>query len=279
MSSNKLWGFFVGIIVLLLIAPRIAFAQVVINEVLPNPSGSDNGAEWVELFNTTSQVVSLKDCILHLHSTDDIQKINFGDEAFIDKYEVISWDSSWLNNSGDQARLVCPEFNDFLAYGNASGASVEAPDEGVSIGRNPNGTGSIYILASVTMGEPNSSPPTPTPMPTSTPTPTPKPTATTKPTSTPTNTPTPKPTVKSSTPEKATGSQKDDQSLQAQTLGIQENEESTPTPTPALEIGKKKFPLMAGFMIFVGAGFIGAAGYPFIRKRLKGYNLKSEESS
>ena len=39
--------------------PAAALAQVVINEVLFDPTGSDTGLEWVELYNASDSAVNL----------------------------------------------------------------------------------------------------------------------------------------------------------------------------------------------------------------------------
>jgi hypothetical protein len=39
-------------------------SAISISEVLPNPAGADGGKEWVELFNSSSSVVNLKDWVL-----------------------------------------------------------------------------------------------------------------------------------------------------------------------------------------------------------------------
>src|SRR5580698_2679411 len=40
-------------------APNLALAQVVINEVMYNPQGSDSGREWVELYNEGQSDVAM----------------------------------------------------------------------------------------------------------------------------------------------------------------------------------------------------------------------------
>jgi hypothetical protein len=184
-------------IIYLLIAANVRpiSAAIVINEVLNNPAGTEAGAEWIELYNTETSPATLNDCTLFLDSNiSTIQKIIFGNADFVDKFKVISWDSSWLNNSGDTIKLDCGLFSDSVAYGNESGAVVNAPEDGVSFGRNPDGSGSYTILSSITLGEPNSPSPTSIPIPTNTNSPTPKDTPTTKPTLTPKPSTTPKPT-------------------------------------------------------------------------------------
>lgn len=227
-------------------------AQVVINEVLPNPIGEDGGAEWVELYNLGNNPISLSGCVLHLHETDNTQKIVFNSEDFIEKYKVISWDGKWLKNSGDTIRLLCSSFSDTVAYGDANGAIIDDPKEGVTFGRSPDGTGNFYILSSVTLNGPNAQPPTSTPAPTNTPTQTPVPTSTHTPT--PTFTPT-RASTKTSTPSP---SQEEDQEMQI--LGVDENEDNEDPAEPTRE--GRKFPLAAGVFIFAGLGLIS---FPIIK--------------
>ncbi len=260
-------SFFLAFIFFLASA-TIVNAQVVINEVLANPSGEESGAEWVELYNTGQEVASLSGCILYLDD-GDTQKVVFGNEDFVDKFKVISWDGTKLNNGGDIVRLQCTSSQDSIAYGNYSGAVVVAPGDGVTFGRNPDGTGSFYILSAVTLGSVNASPATPTPTatpsstatPTPTPTPTPTHTATPKPS--PTKTLTPKATA--STTPLAQNNQNSDQSV----LGLREN--LSPSPTPQGDEGGKKFPFLALGFVLIGGSFMAFAGYSFFKQRRTGY--------
>lgn len=261
-------------------------AQVVINEVLNNPAGTEAGAEWVELYNLGAEIAPLNGCILYLDDSTTTQKVAFGEEDFIDKFKVISWDSAWLNNSGDQVRFECGPSIDTISYGEQGGALVPAPDDGVSFGRSPDGTGNFLILASVTLGEPNSSPPTPTSAPTYTPTPTPKPTKTPTPTPSPkptsTNTPTPKPTVASAKVEDDTFEEltTNEGESKQEVFGVQETEskDSSIPESQTQNLTTKKFPWLAGVFIVSGLGLVGFVFYPFIRKVREKYNLESEES-
>jgi len=190
--------FFVfGLIISACFYPETSIAKVVINEVYFNPVGNDRGAEWVELYNTDNTPTPLRGCVLYLDSSVSYQKIEFSDEDFIDKFKVLSWSSSWLNNDGDTVKLVCGEDYDLISYG-SDGRDFGKLDEGVSIGRSTDGTGEFSLLSSPTVGEPNSQPmPSPTqslpntPTPTLTNTPTPrKPTVTAEATPLPTPSPT-----------------------------------------------------------------------------------------
>jgi hypothetical protein len=169
-------------------------AKVVINEVLSNPSGTEAGAEWVELYNTENLPAPLTGCILYLDASYATQKVVFDQEDFIDKFKVVSWDNSWLNNSGDTIKIDCGSVLDSVSYGDETGAIIESPGDGVSFGRSPDGVGNFIVLSNITLGEANSNPVTETPIPTNTNTPTPKATPTPKPTSTDKPSPTAKPT-------------------------------------------------------------------------------------
>lgn len=261
----------------LLIFTSDVSAQVVINEVDP---ASD--PEWVELYNLGLPGVSLDGCILYMDDNHGIQNVPFTSaDVFESNYKVVSkgdysWSSNWLNNNGDEVSIVCTDSTDLVSYGNQSGSTVEAPDSGKTLGRTPDGTGSLSLLNSPTQGGQNSGPP---PTPTNSPTPTTKSNFTSTPSNTPvptlTNTPTPKPTVKvtkkpTNTP-KITKNENQGENL---TLGLRDELSITPTPDESAQPGEKgKFPWLAGLFILGGTGFIGAAFYPTIKKR---YNLKSE---
>ena len=139
----------------------LTHAQVVINEVLPNPVGDDSGAELIELYSKTDSPLSLDGCILYFHETDNYQKVVFNAGDFIDKYKVISSGGEWIRNTGDQIRLICTSFNDSVSFGDMTDSVVAAPNEGLTFGRSPDGTGGFYLLSSETMtngGSSNSSP-------------------------------------------------------------------------------------------------------------------------
>ncbi len=252
-----------------LIFPGTIKAQIVINEVFPNPAGDEGGAEWVELYNLDANPASLSGCILHLHESDNNQRVVFSDDDFVEKFKVVSWDDSWLNNSRDKVRLVCASFHDETAYGVANGAIVTSPKEDLSIGKSPDGTGEFYVLSSVTLGNPNSLPPSSTPAPTYSPSP--------QPTSSPTPTLIPTPTfipTKISTPTIEPVQQGEEIS---QILGTDEKKDdniSVETQLSDSEESKKPLPLAAGLFILAGLGLIGFPVINYFRLR-KGYNSKN----
>lgn len=245
------------------------YAKIVINEVLNNPSGEENGAEWVELFNTGNSPVTLFGCTLFLDDTAAYQKITFGENDFIDKFEVINaWDDSWLSNSGDTVKIECGSDSDVVAYGDEQGSVVDNPADGISFGRSPDGVGSFSILASITLGEANSVPPTPTPNPTNTLTPTQSPTSsptatlTPKPTSTPLPTATPKP---SNTPTSVIGQFSDGPTqTEIDSTGVVAGESDEVTAEFSDKINKE-FPTAAVIMMIAGVILLGISLVPIVR--------------
>ena len=51
---------FVGIIISLLYLPFVASAQVVITEIMYDVEGSDSEKEWVEIYNSDSESITIK---------------------------------------------------------------------------------------------------------------------------------------------------------------------------------------------------------------------------
>ncbi len=247
------------------------YAKIVINEVLNNPSGEENGAEWVELFNTGDSPVTLYGCTLFLDDTAVYQKIAFGENDFIDKFEVINaWDDSWLSNSGDTVKIECGSDSDIVAYGDEQGSVVGNPADSISFGRNPDGIGSFSILANVTLGEANSAPPTPTPNPTNTLTPTQSPTSTSSPTATlipkPTFTPLPTATPKPSNTPTSVISQFSDSPTQTEiaSTGVVAGESDEVAAEFSDKINKE-FPTAAIIMIIAGVILLSISLVPIIR--------------
>ncbi len=81
--------FFIGFV-----WPQLGFTQVVINEILPDPAGSDAGKEFVELYNSGTEAVSLAGV-----------RFQFANGA-----EGPSWETRWTGNSTD----ILPGLGRFL---------------------------------------------------------------------------------------------------------------------------------------------------------------------
>ncbi len=99
--------------------PRL-FSQIVINEILYDPSGTDTGKEWIELYNPTNSSVDMNgwelDCdeapyflfgdfILHAHSYVVIHLRAEGTNSNSDFYTGASWSSENMGNSHGQVTL------------------------------------------------------------------------------------------------------------------------------------------------------------------------------
>lgn len=141
--------------------PSHSFAQVVLNEFLPNPVTGQN--EWVELYNLGASPVDLSNWILTDTANNDKTLSHLGSlpaNGFA-LYEYPSGDG-WLNNDGDTLYL---KENSNLIDSYSYNAN---PGEGITFGRSPNGTGEWFILESATPNSSNSQP-VPTLAPTSSP--------------------------------------------------------------------------------------------------------------
>lgn len=165
--------------------PSSAYASIVINEVLPNPVGTDKDLEWLELYNDSGDTVSLEGYILKYVKDTTEKEMTL--DGGIDNYRVIYPHGEIpLTNSGTITFMLYESLEgidpiDTFVYTDSS--------EGESWGRLPDGgdISSEKLLPS----EGSSNQPLPTP----TPTPTPKPTKTPKPSAS-SRSSTPKPTSK-----------------------------------------------------------------------------------
>jgi len=81
--------------------PSLSFAQVVINEILPNPVGEDKGNEWIELFNTDITGIDVSGYKLK-DAADNEQIINSGFLPPKSWLIIRSEGKFALNNSGSE---------------------------------------------------------------------------------------------------------------------------------------------------------------------------------
>ncbi|MBL7159426.1 lamin tail domain-containing protein, partial [Candidatus Microgenomates bacterium] len=191
MPAYRKFLFFLFItVVIFLFFPQLIFAQIVINEVLPNPIGSDKENEWIELYNLGSSEVTIIGYVLEDKNAKrfTISTDNTGGNETIDNWLVIYPKGNGgfaLTNSGSEIKL----FENSESTFSINTFSYSDSEEGKSWMRIPDGTGEIHSeMADSSPGEANSIS-TPTPTPTLTPTPslipTPVPTNTLAPTNTP----------------------------------------------------------------------------------------------
>lgn len=248
-------------------------AQVVINEF----SSYGSSGDWVELYaiedteisgwllrdTATSVMKTIPSGVIIGPSTTQFYVVDVGDR---------------LNKGTDIIKLLKPDnvtVVDQISYGGDN--QVCAPGSEESVGRYPDANNTIERFKVASKGITNNNVelnpcPTPTPSPTSTPSPTPLPTPTSTPTSTPTPTnalaPTPTLIAKAKTTPKPTDSN-------SQVLAAREELKPTVTPSskPVTTENQKKFPIVAGVLVVAGVSFVGLAAFPFIRMKIKGYNL------
>lgn len=170
----------------LLFFPEIkAYAEnkILINEFVAHPSTGNK--EWVEFYNPDSADIStywIDDDTDFANDSGNSAKKNLLTLIKTNPQHPYIELSSVLNNDGDHVVLFDSNGNILDQY-----EYTTDPGEDIAIGRAPDGSGQIQLLAEGTKGNNNSGPAptaTPTPSPTSTPAPTPTPIKT--PTSTPT---------------------------------------------------------------------------------------------
>lgn len=185
------------LLVFLLITPTNLYAdqQIVINEFVAHPSVGNN--EWVEVYVPDGSSLKgywLDDDTNFTNDSGNSKKISLDTavSGIDSNHKVIEISTSMFNNSGDDVVIF-----------NAAGDIIDQykytsdPTENVSVGRTPDGTGQIQLLATATKGFQNSTPkPTDTPTPEPTSKPTKQPAPTTQPTTVKTKSmPTASPTI------------------------------------------------------------------------------------
>lgn len=182
-------------VIFLFFLPRQAFAantDIVINEVLPDPDGSDDN-EFIELYNKGNETVTITGWKLSdiVGSTDTyiISEDSISPGSY--RYYRKSITKISLNNTEGDGVIL----KDSADQPVGSPMSYNSVIEGKSWSRIPNGTGDFANNTTPTENAANLAPPTPTPTNTPTPGPTATPTKTPTPTPLPaasaTNTPTP----------------------------------------------------------------------------------------
>ena len=79
--------------------------HLMINEFEQNPSGTDDGNEWVELYNPTGSSIDLTDWKLHVPDTQDADQLLSGSISS-GGYKVITFPEQWLDNSDEWVSLM-----------------------------------------------------------------------------------------------------------------------------------------------------------------------------
>ncbi len=195
----------VFIVIFCIFLPPKAFAansDIVINEVLPDPDGSDD-SEFIELYNKGSEVVTITGWKLSDTNGSTSSFVIPENTITPGGYKSFSKSATGISLNNDNDGVVLKDQSDQQI----DSMSFTTTTSGKSWSRVPNGTGGFANNTSPSQDNSNNSPPTPTPTPTNTPTPTPTNTPAPTNTPTPTTTPTPTPTkavTPTVTPKKAT---------------------------------------------------------------------------
>ena len=240
--SSLIFFFFI-----FLIFPSSVSAQVVINEF-----SSNSDTEWVELYNTTSNMIDLSGWGLQ----DEAQPLKILSGSIpASGYFIFENPSGWLNNSGSDT-ITLKDLGsvvvDSVHYG--SGGVVSIPNSDKSAGRVSNGSSNWQNNLSWTKGSAN---PDPTAPPSPLPTPTPEPTQSPTPTAIPTKSSTPVPT-KSPTPKPTKTPTASPEVLGEEVTPSPEVENPTSTPL-VLDSKEKKVPIIPVVLIVSGLAMIGFA--------------------
>jgi hypothetical protein len=237
-------------------------AQVVINEVSPATT-----PEWVELYNTGTSEMSLKEYKINFGSETQNKIFCSNDKISANGYKLIILTSNWLSNEGDKINLYSgDDIIDSIGYG--SGYPISKPNSSQSVSRQPDGSTNWQINLSPSQQGENTSFDCPTSTPTSTPTQTTTATATATAIPTKTSSPTPKPTT-TSTPTAAST---------PEVLGEETSNEYnvtlsnfiTQTPSSAPKVAgvsiKNNSKVLAFIFVYLGVIFLGFGGYNIYTK-------------
>lgn len=231
-------------------SPKTVWAQVMINELLPNPS---NPPDWVELYNDSDVPVDLEGWILE-DSTSEVLTIH---DLTIDAYSLIALDVSDRLNQSKDTLILLDQNGERDRYEYTSN-----PGTDISFGRTPDG-GAWGICQVPTKDGPNSCTlPTSTPTPTLIPTPEPTatPTSVPEPTATPTKTPTPKPTATPTVKKKKTPTPTPKMVL-GQETSTPEPDETGEVEGESTEGETKRGKFLPIFFLILGLGCLGGAGF------------------
>lgn len=250
-------------------------AQVVINEVSP---GSE--PEWVEIYNSGPDSISLNNYLINFGSDSQNKRFCNNEAINGNTFKLIILSSHWLADSGDVITLKNgDDVVDTISYG--SGNSLGKPTSLGSISRSPDGGAWVLLSSSSQQGDTVSfdcPTPTPTSTPTSTPTQTPTATPTKTSTPSPTKTPTPTPS-KTSTPRPSPTESPDNNvsTDSGEVLGI-EFASNSPSPSPKSNssfVSENKNKIVAIILISLGLILIGGSVYLTL-KTSKSSDLKND---
>ena len=113
-------GYLTSIAFLVFAVPLLVSAQVVITEIMYDPSGADAGHEWIELYNPGASVVSLTKWKLRVNgASHKISKVSGGDTLAPQAHARITQDAATF--IADNATFDGMIFHSSFSLSNTSG--------------------------------------------------------------------------------------------------------------------------------------------------------------
>lgn len=135
------------------VPPSGGLAAVVINELLAHPT--DGGLDFIELYNYSTQAVDLAGCVLT--DNPDTNKFIFPPNSLLAPLAFVALDQAQLGfglkAAGDTLWFKAPDGARVL-----DAVRFDAQEQGVTLGRFPDGAPALSRLESVTPGVPNTRP-------------------------------------------------------------------------------------------------------------------------
>jgi len=159
-AREKILITFIVFLAVFLVPSKNVLAEVFINEF-----SSYGDSDWVEIYRTKEENLSLYKLEDAAGNTKELSLSDCNGD-----FCVVNW-SNKLNNSGDVIKLILLPITvvDQITYGNEEGALIEAPQAGQSAGRVSDGENIWAIFSTPTKGSTNNAGvllPTLTPTPT-----------------------------------------------------------------------------------------------------------------
>ena len=100
------WGGVLIFTTLFLFSPDLVWGKLVINEIFPNPTGSDTGKEFVEIYNGDEKDISLREYFIQKTSSKGvIKKYKFKEDDIAKSGEYFVLLTPGLNNDGALVEL------------------------------------------------------------------------------------------------------------------------------------------------------------------------------
>lgn len=99
--------FLIAVLLFAVTYPVLAQSNVIIAEIESNPSGSDNGNEWIKLYNPTNSVVDISGWMIKsTHGKTNTQIISHGVSITSTGYYLVKLSGQFLDNENESIILT-----------------------------------------------------------------------------------------------------------------------------------------------------------------------------